>query len=109
VPPAAKPVPVPVVPLEPVPPPPPRKAVDVAVDWLREALTPDAVPVLRIEELAGEAEIKPRTLRRARDKAGAQTYKHGGVWWLKLPDEEDDQQKAGRIPARPRRRRGLNS
>ncbi len=79
----------------------------MACDWLREVLVPDAVPVLRVEELAGQAGIKPRTLRRAREKARVQTFKRAGVWWLKLPGDEDGHEKGGRIPARPRRRKPI--
>jgi hypothetical protein len=81
--------------------------VDAAVAFLLATLTPDAVLVKDVEAMAERASIKPRTLRRARVKAKVQTYKRGGQWWLKLPDDEDGPVKGGRIPARLRRRKSI--
>jgi hypothetical protein len=100
------PVEVPVVmPVEPEPAQPPRKAIDVAADWLREALALDPLPATQIAAMAENASIKPRTLRRAFQKIGAQTFKRSDAWWWQLPGAEDDRQKGGRLPARIRRKR----
>jgi hypothetical protein len=97
------------VPVEPVVMSPPepvdtRSALDRAADWPREALTPDPVPATQIAALAETAQVKPRTLRRAFQKIGAQTFKRSGAWWWQLA-AEDGPSKGGRIPARPLRRK----
>jgi hypothetical protein len=96
-----KPKPRPVAPVAGVtvapPPPPELRPIDKAVAFLREVLTPEPVPAVRVAEMAKNASIADRTLRRAFQKAGAQSFKRGGCWWWKLPDEEDDRQKGGRL------------
>jgi hypothetical protein len=78
-------------------------ALDTAVAFLRDALTPDPVGATQVAEMAKERSIAARTLRRGFQKTGVQTFKKSGQWWWKLPDE-DGQSKGGRIPRAPRRR-----
>jgi hypothetical protein len=97
-------VPLAEVPAEPTVEPTPGQRAEA---FLRDVLTPDPVPVTQVEAMAADAQVKPRTLRRARAALKVQTYKRGGQWWLKLPDDEDGPVKGGRIPARPRRRKSI--
>jgi hypothetical protein len=89
------------VPDEPRAPVPPHSALDTAVAFLLDALVPDPVAATQIAEMAKERGIAAKTLRRAFQKAGVQTFKRAGAWWWRLPDAEDGKQKAGRLTARP--------
>jgi hypothetical protein len=50
-------------------------ALDTAVAFLRDALAVDAVPATPVTQLADNAGVKTRALRRAFQKVGVQTFK----------------------------------
>jgi hypothetical protein len=58
--------------------------------FLVEQLTPDPVPANEVKRLAELAGIKPRTLRRTRERMKIRVFKKGrDCWCWELPGEED--------------------
>jgi hypothetical protein len=53
--------------------------------FLRDVLVPDPVPALKVQAMAKDASIAPRTLRRARERLNVRTFKRAGQWWWEIP------------------------
>jgi RecA-family ATPase len=65
-----------------------RSARDEAVEFLLDVLADGPVPSKQIDKLRRDAGIAERTLKRAKDKAGVETYREGfgaaGLWYWRL-------------------------
>ncbi|MDP9456059.1 MAG: AAA family ATPase [Actinomycetota bacterium] len=59
--------------------------VDEAADWLKKYLADGPIPADDVKAAAEEANIKARTLERAKPKAGVESYKDGDKWYWHLP------------------------
>jgi len=64
-----------------------RRAVDEAMDFLREALANGPVLSNDLEEQAAKLGISNRTLRRAKPRAGVKARQQGGHWECYLMEE----------------------
>lgn len=60
------------------------RAVERAIDWLREALQPgEEIAVKQLNEQAESNGITRRTLERARAQAGCEAFRRNGAWWVR--------------------------
>lgn len=67
-------------------------ALDEAVDFLRTELADEPQPATAVKRSAGQAGIKDRTLRRAREALNVKPVKEGKRWvWALAQDGQDDQ------------------
>jgi hypothetical protein len=53
---------------------------------LRDVLAVDPVPATEVQRLAANAQVKPRTLRRTRERMGIRVFKRAGQWWWEIPE-----------------------
>jgi hypothetical protein len=72
--------------VEPVPVEPELTPGEKAEVFLRNVLAIDPVPALEVQRLADAADIKPKTLRRTRERLNVRCFKRGGCWWWELPE-----------------------
>jgi hypothetical protein len=75
---------------QPRPEPPPilvplKGAVETAMDFLTATLARGEMAERDVQRLAFAARIKGRTLRRARERLGVKSMRHGARWWWSLP------------------------
>src|SRR5205807_6346170 len=77
-----------------------------AIDWLRDVLRDDDMPMSAVEREARQCGYSGATLRRAREQLGVRTYREGygvlGVSWWSLRPASDTAP-----PGIPRRSKGV--